>query len=278
MPYGKNPRSAPRKKPGFRKKVARAAKKYLGIGKNRTLNVPNIGSMARQVASMASMINAEKKIYNLAAANQLSTGQVVGQVDFNSTGIRVFDITPMMPQGSTASDRTGNSIKLHSSYYQFQVNTQSAVNTAIKLRIEMWANPGLVIDATALLDKLYVINPFTGLIDYNSARDPDHFNDFRKLYSKTVYLPADQITGQLATKQFAIPFKWNKGKGHHVRYTGSGSTNPLTDIQAGQFFMVYLADNGNSNAVASTLTTIPVTTGLSGVQVKFTNRTYYYDN
>lgn len=277
MPYGK-PRSAPRKKPGFRKKVARSAKKYFGIGKNRTLNVPAIGNMARQVVSMASQLNAEKKIYNLGAGNQLSTGQVVGQVDYNSTGIRVYDITPLMQQGVGVGDRNGNSIKLHSSYFQFQVNTQSAVNTAIKFRVEMWLNPGLPIDATSLLDKLYVPNVFSNLQDWMSPRNPDHFNDFRKLYTKTVYLPADQITGQLATKQFAIPFKWNRGKGHHVRYTGSGYTNPVTDIKAGQIFMIYFADNGNSNAVNSTLTTIPVTTALTGVQVKFAQRTYFYDN
>jgi hypothetical protein len=268
-----------KKKVGFVKKVKRSAsrfvKKRYGVGKKRSLNV---GQMARDVASLATMINAEKKIYNLGNANVLSTGQVVGQVDYNSTGIRVYDITPMMPQGSGASDRTGNSIKLHSSYYQFQVNTQTGVNSAIKMRIEMWANPGLVIDSTNLLDKLYVSNPFTGLIDYNSARNPDHFNDFRKLYTKTVYFPADNITGQFATKQFAIPFKWNRGKGHHVRYTGTGYTNPLTDLKSGQFFMVYFADSGNSNAVQSTLTTIPIIGALSGLQVKFTNRSYYYDN
>lgn len=272
-------RTGPRKKVGFVKKFARSAKRAVksryGIGKKRSLNV---GQMASDVARLATMINAEKKILSIGAANTLATGQVVGQVDFNSTGIRVFDLTPMMPQGSGVSDRTGNSIKLHSSYYQFQVNTQTNVNTAIKLRIEMWSNPSIVQDSADLLARLYVANPFTGLIDYNSARNPDHFNDYRKLYTKVVYLPADQISGQLATKQLAIPFRWNKGKGHHVRYTGTGSTNPLTDVKSGQFFLIYLADNGNSNAVASTLTNIPVTGALTGLNVKMSFRHYYYDN
>jgi len=39
------------------------------------------------------------------------------------------------------------------------------------------------------LTNLYVTNPFTGIVDYNSARNPDHFNDYRKLFSKVCYLP-----------------------------------------------------------------------------------------
>lgn len=277
MPYGKKLPST-RKKPGFGKKLARSAKKYFGIGKKRTLNVPALGSIARQVASMASMINAEKKILSIGSANGLATGQSVGQVNYNSTGARCYDLTPLMPQGSGVSDRTGNSIKLHSSYFQFQVQQQtSAVVTPLRIRIEMWANPAKVQDETTLLDDLYVANPFTGIIDYNSARNPDHFNDFRKILTKTCYLPVDSITGQLQTKQLAVPFKWNKGKGHHVRYTGSGSTNYLNDVQSGQVFLVYFCDVGNYSGTASTLN-VPMQTPATGATIKMSYRHYYYDN
>jgi len=276
MPY--KPRTGPRKKVGFAKKLARSTKKYFGIGKKRTLNVPGIASMARQVASMASMINAEKKILSISSSNGLAVGQPVGQVSQNATGARCFDFTPMMPQGSGVSDRTGNSIKLHSSYFQFQIQQQSsAVVTPLKIRIEMWANPAKVQDETTLLDNLYVPNPFTGIIDFNSARNPDHFNDYRKLMTRTCYLPVDSISGQLQTKQLAVPFKWNKGKGHHVRYTGTGSTNYLNDVQSGQVFLLYFCDVGNSGGTASTLN-VPMLIPVTGAQIKMSYRHYYYDN
>ena len=271
-------RSRP-KKVGFVRKLARSAKRAVksryGIGKRRSLNV---GQMATDVARLATMINAEKKILSIGVANTLATGQLVAQVNQNSSGAAAFDLTPLLPQGSGASDRTGNSIKLHSSYFQFQVQQQGN-NTAqpIKVRIEMWSNPSIVQDPADLLARLYVTNPFTQIIDYNSARNPDHFNDYRRIMLKTCYLTVDQIGTQIQTKQFAVPFRWNRGKGHHVRYTGTGFTNPLTDVKAGQFFLVYFADTGNLSSLTSTLN-VPQQQGLSGATVKMSYRHYYYDN
>jgi len=276
MPYKKG--SKGRKKVGFGRKFARSAKKYIGVGKQRTLNVGGMLSDAKKLVNLAKSLNAEKKILSIGSANGLATGQNVGQVSQNLSGARCFDLTPLMPQGTGASDRTGNSVKLHSSYYQFQVQQQSsAVVTPLKIRIEMWSNPAKTQDESTLLSDLYVTNPFTGIIDYNSARNPDHFNNFRKIMTKVCYLPVDSITGQLQTKQFAIPFKWNRGNGHHVRYTGSGSTNYLTDVQAGQVFLVYFCDVGNISGSASTLN-VPMQVPATGATIKMSYRHYYYDN
>jgi len=141
----------------------------------------------------------------------------------------------------------------------------------------MWSNPGKVQDESTILNDLYVTNPFTGIVDYNSARNPDHFNNFRKLLTKTCYLPVDSIAGQLQTKQIAVPFKWNRGKGHHIRYTGTGSTNYLNDVQSGQVFLLYFCDVGNSSGTASTLN-VPMLTPVTGAQIKMSYRHYYYDN
>lgn len=267
------------KKVGFVKKVARSAsrfvKKRYGVGKKRSLNV---GAIARDVASMATMLNAEKKVLSIGAANALAIGQTVGQVNANVSGALAFDLTPMMPQGSGVSDRTGNSIKLHSSYFQFEVRQALANNSATMVRIEMWSNPGIVQDQADLLSRLYVPNPFTGIIDFNSGRNPDHFNDYRKLMTRKCYLPADQISGTITTKQFAVPFSWNRKKGHHVRYTGTGSTNYLTDVKAGQFFIVYFASNGNSNTTTASTLAVPIQPVSTAPLVKMSYRHYYYDN
>ena len=276
MPQKKFSRAG--KKPGFAKKFKRAGKAYMGVGKKRTLNVGGMLNDAKKLVSLANMMNAEKKILSIGGANLLAVGQTVGQVNTNVSGALAYDLTPMMPQGSGVSDRTGNSIKLTSSYFQFEVRQAIANNSATVVRIEMWSNPGIVQDQADLLSRLYVANPFTGIIDYNSARNPDHFNDYRCLTRKTCYLPADQISGTVTTKQFAVPFKWNRGKGHHVRYTGTGSTNYLTDVKAGQFFIVYFSSNGNSNTVTASSLSVPITAINTAPLIKMSYRHYYYDN
>jgi len=272
-------RTGPRKKVGFLGKAARSAKRFVkrryGIGKKRSLNVPQI---ARDVASLATMINAEKKILSIGSANTLAVGQNIGQVNANVSGALCFDLTPMMPQGSGVSDRTGNSIKLHSSYFQFQCQTQANTQQSIKVRIELWSNPGLVQDQAVVMSNLYVSNPFTGIIDFNSARNPDHFNDYRKLMTRTVYLPADNFAGQTMAKQLAVPFKWNRGKGHHVRYTGTGSTNYLNDVKAGQLFLLYFADCGNSNITTASTLPVGFAAAATAANIKMSYRHYYYDN
>jgi len=259
------------------KAIKRTVKKRYNIGKKKKGGL-NVAQLASDVAKMAQMINAEKKILSIGSANALASGQPVGQVSQNATGARAFDLTPLMGQGLGVSDRTGNSIKVHSSYFQFQIQQQSsAVVTPLKVRIELWSNPGLVQDETTILNNLYVTNPFTQVIDYNSARNPDHFNNYRKLMTRTCYLPVDSITGQIQTKQLAVPFLWNKGKGHHVRYTGSGSTNYLNDVQSGQVFLLYFCDVGNSSGTASTLN-VPMLVPVTGATIKMSYRHYYYDN
>jgi len=247
-------------------------------GKFKGKRTLNIAQMAQDVANLAQMINAEKKILSIGSANQLAVGKEIGQVNQNVSGAQAYDLTPLMPQGSGVSDRTGNSIKLHSSYFQFQAQGQANTNTAIRIRIEMWVNPGKTQDQSTIMNDLYVNNPFTGIIDYNSARNPDHFNNYRCILKRVIYLPVDQITGQTSNKQIAVPFKWNKGKGHHIRYTGTGSTNYLTDVQAGQIFLLYFADNGNTNAVASTLPGIPVAGAQTAGYIRMSYRHYFYDN
>ena len=259
--------------------IKRTVKKRYNIGKKKKGGI-NVGQIARDVASMAKIINSEKKIWDAGTGNELVNGEVVGQLDFNSTGIRTYDITPGVPTGPNAGDRNGNSIKLTSSYYNMLIQAQTNLAVTARFRIEMWKNPGIPIDPTTLLSKLYNVNPFTQIIDYYSSRNADHFSHFTKIYNKIITIPNDSLSGQVYARQLQIPYSW--GQGHHIRYTSSSTATSYTGIETGQFFLVLLMDSGNSNAVTSTNATIlgscPVTTGLTGVVVRFAQRHYYYDN
>jgi len=263
----------------FRKFVKRAVrgakrvvKKRYNIGKKKRGGV-NTGAIAADVMKLMSMVNAEKKIYTLALQSNS-----VGQVRINATGAQCFDITPMMGQGTDQFTRNGISVKLHSQLWQFQVIQQSAALSGNTIHIEMWYNSGPTRDQATLLTDMYEPSIFSGVIDMTSTRNPDHFKDYRLLRKVSRKLHDPAYAGDLVNSTFTIPIKFNRGKGHHIRYTGSGFTNYLNDVQAGQIFIIMRTNNGNSSP--TTASTLPVVvTGINtGLTVKWANKTWFYDN
>lgn len=258
----------------FVKKVVRSGKKAVksryGIGKGRKLNVARIAS---DVAKLAMVINSEKKQYQLALQSQN-----VGGCNANLTGSICLDVTPMMAQGADQYQRNGISIKLTSQFWQIQVSQMPSTVITNSIIYELWYNTGHVMDQSTALTSIYAPSIFSGVIDATSTRDADHMNDFRLLTRKRLVISADSVSGVGNVKTFTIPIKFNKGKGHHIRYTGTGYTNYLNDVQSGQILLVMRGDNGNSSTTtASTLPGYP-TGANTGLHIRFANKTWYYDN
>ena len=255
----------------------KAVKIRYGIGKNRALNT---GRIAKDVAKLAMMINAEKKTYSITAQNELALVGV-GQVSANLTGARVFDITPLITQGVTAESRNGDSVKLHSAYFQFMVSQQTAGQVANKVSIEMWHyNGGAVLNVADALASLYQPTVFSTVIDYQSARNIDKMGDWRLGRKMIVSLEGEQVAGTKTCKYVNMPLKFNRGKGHHIRYSGSTITNnPLTDLANGrsQIFLVFRVESGNKSATISTLN-VPITALTTGLDISTSYTMYYYDN
>ena len=237
------------------------------------------GRMVKDVARVVSMVNAEKKYISTPVASFS-----VGQVDTNASGARQFDITPLMGQGTDVSTRNGNSIKICSSFFQFQVQQQSStVTTPIRLRVELWLAKGVPLGAissggtTAPMTDLYEPSLFSGVIDMTSTRNPDHFQDYRLIASRNCYLPGDQVAGgDVQAKTFTMPIKWNRGKGHHVRYNGTSGSS--ADIGNGQIFMIFRTDIGNKNATTASTKDVPLTATNTGVLIKMGYKHWFYDN
>ena len=257
-----------------KKAVVRAASKRYGTKGGGV----RYGRMVKDVARVVSMVNAEKKYVTYPVASF-----AVGQLANNSSGARQFDVTPLMSQGTDVSSRNGNSIKICSSFFQFQVQQQSStVTTAIKLRVELWLAKGVPLGAfastgnAAPITDLYEPSVFSGVIDMTSTRQPDHFQDYRLIASRTIQVPGDQVSGgDIQAKTFTMPIKWNRGKGHHIRY--SGVSNSSADIGNGQIFMVFRADIGNRDTTASTKD-VPLTAATTGLTVKMGYKHWFYDN
>lgn len=250
------------------KKVGRAAKNRYFKGKG--YSNPKLGTMMRDINMLRSMVNAEKKRLVTSSTNQL-VGQVSGAA---GSGHYIVDVTPNPNQGTGFNQKSGSSIKWHSSHYDFQITGQTGNVGGIKLKMEWVKVIGLPYSTLNDIFGKYILpNPFIGgasVYDVNSNRDPDYFKNFRVIKRQYVTLRPDSITGDVPVKQFSCGMKL---KSHHVRNNDNDPT-----LTSGQVFLLITADTGNWGAAASTLTGVANATALSGVSFSYIRSDYFYDN
>lgn len=216
-------------------------------------------------------------------AQQYCTG-----ADYNTKtvgGWMSMDITPYPTENNGFNGREGSSINLNSSYMQFKF-TQMSVNTLtpIKIRMVIVEVRGQPQDSSAALTQYFLnsalpngtgINNNNGIIDYNSNVSPDQFHQYRTIYNKTTTLWQDNIDAGLQVRNHVIKLKYNRGKGHMVRFL----QNSLTPT-GGQLLMFILADAGNLgiNAYEGTgAATLVNNSANSGALVNFNICHYYTD-
>lgn len=260
-----------KKRTGFVKRVGRAVKRRYFKGKG--YRNPKVGQMAKDVMMLKRLINAEKKRYQI---NSVSSPQVVGQVNGNSTGHYALDLTPLPGQGTSYNQRTGNSIKWASSYFSLQFTHQSATVQKIKLRLMLVKVVGTPYSnvQTAIQGQFLQANLFTTgsvVYDYYSQRIPDYFRNFKVLRSKTITLNQDTLSSQPVIKTVTFGHKFD----HHVRWATDGTT-----VSEGQVILLVLADSGNcSTTTACTIANgIPVTAVNTGLVYNYNIVHYFIDN
>lgn len=224
--------------------------------------------LAADINILKSMINSEKKRITV-ANNNLGIGQVAN----NNSGHFLLDITPNPTQGSGFNQKTGSSIKLHATHFDFQFSGQTNTVSGIKIRIDIIKVIGQPFSTVSdILGKFVVPNSFLSgsIYDINSNRDPDYFRNFRILKTKYVYLQPDQTTGDIVVKQCSLGLKY---KNHHVRNNDNDPT-----LSQGQILLMIRADRGNSGGSVSTITGIPITQAATGATFAYEYTHYFYDN
>lgn len=247
------------------KKVVKGLKKRYVTKTGKGLRV---GQIVSDVAMLKRMVNAEKKRVTTGINNTS-----VAQVNGNTSGLAIYDITPVMSEGVTYSTRNGSSIKWTSGYAQFQFIHQSATQSAIKGAIYVIKVKNQVITGQTCTQTFLNPSPFissTSIYDYNSTRNVDYFKDFQVLKRKNFTVKCDQLSGQTVQTVIKMPLKF----GHHVKF--SGDTNTVTD---GQVFILILCDSGNNNgASTSTVGNVSVTAPNTGLNLCWSMTNYYIDN
>lgn len=232
--------------------------------------------LAKDVMFLKSMINAEKNWIEI-----IENDSTLGQVNAAACGLFVKDITPLLSTGDTQGTRTGNSIKLHSSFIRAQIRQQSGLGGNFNFRWMICQFRGPPQSArNAVVNSMYRNSTFItagnseNIIDYNAPRNSDFFWQFKVLRSGRGSIPCDGTTSVSMIKELTVKHRWFKGKGHHIRYDGNTG-----NVSNGQIVFIMLADTGNVNAaVPSTVTGIATGVVSSGCSVNFACKHYYYDN
>jgi len=263
MPYGKRK---------YAKKPVRKARKFT----------------KKPMRSMAKLSGAVRKLQSQTAGEKkrITTffNQSIGQVDGNTDGVLILDVTPIPASGVQTNQRNGAQFKLHSSNYQFMIGQASATSTAIHYKMTWFMVKGAPYSSGTLnsqfLANVYNPNPFiSGSIrDYNAQYNPDYFNSYKVIRTVRGTVLPDQLSDTLVTKSFNIGFKYNRGMGHNIRF--NQNTNGVDNLFEGQILLVIQCDRGNaSNSVANTFTTGIYTQAINtGLYMQYNKIDYFYDN
>lgn len=253
------------------KRVYKAAKKrYVSKAGNFKL-----AKLTKDVAYLGSMLNAEKKRVITAYSPT-----ILGQVRVNNQGYYAVDLTPSINEGVGYQNRTGSSVKLHSMFLSGIISQQSGADQRVKFKWYIFQVKGdTSTSAYTFVDNIVQTNPFIGagnvVRDYNSPFNPDYFGTYKIIRSGKWSLSSSQYaSAPLAQIPIKILHKFNRGAGHHIRY--SADTNTVVD---GQIIFAVFPDNGNCDPVSpSTLSNVIVTAAASGDNIVMQTQIYYYDN
>lgn len=230
--------------------VALAKKRYVKRGQ------PNMKNIMNDVKMLKHLVNVEKKRKDFTQITALPVAALNG---VGVSGAQCFNISPAIAQGITQGTRNGNSIKLTSACFDIQFAQQTSTVNDLKVKWHIICRPdnGASYSPATVQDTFYEPNPFSGVIDFYSSRDPEYFNAFRVIKSGVIDLKQDQVTSGQSIIQKKIPLKLN----HHQKYNTDASTSTVKNA----FFLLITASGGD----------MALSTGASfGYNVRW----YYTDN
>lgn len=209
------------------KKVGRTVKKryFAGRGYSR----PNISRMAKDLAIVKSMVNAEKEIYTaLTLTNQ--------NVELNTP---YFNPITNIAEGTSAGQRDGESVKLHGFRWNTRVKQQSAVINPIFCK--MWLVKYIGPRGSTPAISTFLKPDFDGAYSTMSERNEDYYSSYVVISSSgLIKITADTISGQT---NFSLRKKYGKfRKDAHQRYSGALATDLITN----QMYVIIVSSGGNN--------------------------------
>jgi len=243
--------------------------------KNKGVNVMQI---MKDVKTIRSMLNSEKKNKNFAPTTVYNVGQIYADSSSVLSGHQVVELTAtdyVPASGASQNQRTGASIRVCSHILRMQFWHQTTTAGPRSLQIYIIRTMG---DANFAINEFLNQNTFiansggVNTYDTNSRRNQDFYKQFRVIARKSLYIKNDETSGELVVKNLTIPLKFKTG--NHIKFIGDTQT-----VSDGRTFLLILANAGNSGPnTPSGYGYIPTKTHSTGINFSFTNDYYYYDN
>lgn len=247
----------------YAKKVVKATGKQL---KRRyfkkatpSLNNLRINQVAKDVAVLQSLVNAEKKRVEEPSDQIYTVGQL--GLNLNSSGFIIKRAVFEMPEGTGHRERNGNSIKCHSYHMDIRVKSLNSINmNRMKFYLVKMREPQQHTTINDIVSKFLLPSAFNGKYDYMSPRNYEHYNDFEVIGMKNIYLKPDSITNETPSVVTSIGGKLN----FHQRIRETAGT--YTNYDLNELFVLAVCERGNTVTPSEELT------------LEFTGTMYYYDN
>lgn len=247
----------------YKKAVRRLARKGGRYVKKRYFkgkgySNPKISTMARDVMRLKQMINAEKQNIESTTTVEYPLAQYNG---VSSSGGQVLEgILPSISQGIGEDNRKGDSVKICSWVVKFQVyNNGSDTVSGVNYRFYILRQPINPLDSANTFTKFLENNPFSGVRDYYSNRDYQHFKDFVVMGVVSGKLKANEsgdVTQGAKTNVHTIARKQE----FHIRYDKGTNT-----VLNNKVFLVAVASDGDRSTN-------------NKIFFKYSSKFYYYDN
>lgn len=247
------------------KRVYRKAKKYGSKAMKIANKVNNnkyvrgaatLYSLGQKVAMLSHLVNIEKKRSDITVSTATAVAQTYGA---GVSGAYAAVIAPTCIEGIGQGQRIGLSLKLVSGCLDIQFVQQASTLNNLKLKWWIVSRPDNSSGFTAptSIAQFFEVNPFSGVNDYYSSRDPEYFTAFRVIKCGTIVLHQDSTTGASAAVQKKIPLKFN----HHLKYNTDGSTTTTKN----QMYLFVTCSGGDLGLA-------------TGATIQYNMRWYYTDN
>lgn len=206
------------------RKVGRVVKRRYFKGKG--YSKPKLSRMARDLAIVKQMVNAEKEIY---------TAYSVTNQGVSPTSSVITPITNIA-EGTSHGTRDGESVKIHG----FRLNTRWTQQSSsvgpqfFKLWLVKYIGPR---GSTPGIET-FLKPDFDGNYSVHSERNEDWYKSYQVITQQRGKISADNLTNQT---MYTMKKSYGRFKGQcHQRYSGAGASTLLTD----QMYIIAVASNG----------------------------------
>lgn len=274
MPYAKLKRMVRR---NIRRGVRNVRRRYY-----RKKTGFNVAALARDVATVKSMLNTEKKRKSFSPEGTRTVAQInntdgiAGNTLSGHDSVELTSVNHMPDQGIGQSDRIGNSIRICSHIIRFQFWQESNTDGPRRVMIYLIRTRG---DDDFFVSEFFNSNDFIqnqgdSITTYDNTcrRNQAYYKNFRVLARRSVYLPADNTSAEKVVRNFTMALKFKKG--NHIKFKSDADES----ISNNRMFLLLTCNAGNKGSGTPAISYIPTAAADSGVRWAYTNDYYFYDN